>query len=208
LWVKPTKLVWFYQEECDAVIKTKKFLSTEKDIKSLFLRKMPEEDFIEQVGIDKNSTVIIVDDFAPQTGSNEKLREILLVMSQIWVHHYGIILMYSTQSFEMFLKSSKLNPMLNNSTHLILFKTSHEARSLRRYLKNYLIPVKGDASLWTLFEKHVQSQQYQCMVICISTHMKRPTVFTNVMMSQPGPVLSFHESSESELSDDGEVDAK
>ena len=55
MWVKPTKLVWFYQEECDAVIKTKKFLSTEKDIKSLFLRKMPEEDFIEQVGIDNKA---------------------------------------------------------------------------------------------------------------------------------------------------------
>lgn len=201
-------MIWFYQEECDAVIKTKNFLSTQKDIKSLFLRKIPEEDFIDQVGIDKNSTVIIVDDFAPQIGSNEKLREILLLMSQIWVHHHGIILMYSTQSFEMFLKSSKLNPMLNNSTHLVLFKTTHEARSLRRYLKNYLVPVKGDASLWSLFEKHVQSQQYQSMVICISTHVKRPTVFTNVMMSQPGPVLSFHDSSGSDMSDEGDVDGK
>lgn len=206
--MKPTKVIWFYQEECDAVMKTKNFLSTQKDIKSVFLRKIPEEDFIDTIGIDKNSTVIIVDDFAPQTGSNEKLRDILLLMSQIWVHHYGIILLYSTQSFEMFLKSSKLNPMLNNSTHLVLFKTTHEARSLRRYLKNYLVPVKGDASLWSLFEKHVQTQQYQSMVICISSHVKRPTVFTNVMMSQPGPVLSFHQSSESEMSDQEEADGK
>lgn len=206
--MKPTKIIYFYQEECDAVLKLKKFLSTQKDIKSLFLTKLPEEDFIETVGIDKNSTVILIDDFAPQAATNEKLRDTLLHMSQIWVHHFSIVLLYSTQSYEMFLKSSKLNPMLNNSTHLVLFKSSHDARSLRRYLSQYLINVKGDASLWSLFEKYVQNQQYKCMVICISTHVRRPTVFTNIMMSQPGPVLAFHESSGSELSDEEGGDGK
>ena len=156
----------------------KKFLSTQKDIKSLFLKKIPEEDFIETVGIDKNSTVILIDDFAPQAASNEALRNTLLHMSQVWIHHHGMVVLYSTQSYEMFLKSSKLNALLNNSTHLVLFKSLHEAKSLRRYLNSYLIKVKGDASLWSLFEKYVQSKQYKFMVICIQCLLNKRKGFS------------------------------
>ena len=94
--MKPTKIIYFFQEECSAVVKLKKFLSTQKDIKSLFLKKLPEEDFIENLGIDKNSTVILIDDFAPQAASNDALRNTLLHMSQVWIHHYGMVVLSKT----------------------------------------------------------------------------------------------------------------
>ena len=100
---KITKVIYFFCQECRAVIELRQFLSQENGIKGLFLRKIPETNFIESLGIEKGSTCIIFDDFHVQALSSEPLREILLNLSSIWNHHYQLITFYVAQQYDMFL---------------------------------------------------------------------------------------------------------
>ena len=86
--VKPTKIIYFFREECSAVTDLKSFLSKEDGIKGVFLKKIPENNFIETLGIEKGSTVIVFDDFHVQALSSEPLRDTLLNLSSVWNHHY------------------------------------------------------------------------------------------------------------------------
>ena len=92
---KPTKVIYFFREECSAVTELRKFFSEKNDIKGLFLRKIPETNFIESLGIEKGSTCIIFDDFHVQALSSEPLRETLLNLSSVWNHHYQIVTFYA-----------------------------------------------------------------------------------------------------------------
>ena len=201
--IKPTKVIYFYRQECRAVTELKQFLSQESDIKSLFLRKIPETNFIESIGVEKGSTCIVFDDFHVQALSSEPLREILLNLSSIWNHHYQIVTFYVAQQNDMFLKSSKLNGLLLNSTHIVLWRSNHDVKSIKRNLDRYFVKLKGDLTLWKIFERYVQSDQFKFLLICVSPLCRRPTVWMNTLMSSDDQVLSFHES-DSEPEEQGE----
>ena len=198
---KITKVIYFFRQECRAVIELRQFLSQENGIKGLFLRKIPETNFIESLGIEKGSTCIIFDDFHVQALSSEPLREILLNLSSIWNHHYQLITFYVAQQYDMFLKSSKLNGLLVNSTHIVLWRSNHDVKSIKRNLDRYFVKLKGDLTLWKIFERYVQSEQFKFLLICVSPLCRRPSVWMNTLMSSEDQVLSFHES-ESEAEDE------
>lgn len=203
---KPTKVIYFFREECSAVTELRKFFSEKNDIKGLFLRKIPETNFIESLGIEKGSTCIIFDDFHVQALSSEPLRETLLNLSSVWNHHYQIVTFYVAQQYDMFLKSSKLNGLLVNSTHIVLWRSNHDVKTIKRNLDRYFVKLKGDLTLWKIFERYVQSEQYKFLLICVSPLCRRPSVWMNTLMSSDDQVLSFHES-DSESDDQGEIDS-
>ena len=192
--VKPTKIIYFFREECSAVTDLKSFLSKEDGIKGVFLKKIPENNFIETLGIEKGSTVIVFDDFHVQALSSEPLRDTLLNLSSVWNHHYQIITFYVAQQYDIFLKSSKLNGLLLNSTHLVLWRSNHDFKSIKRKLDKYYVKLKGGLTLWKIFERYVQSDQFKFLLICVSPLCRRPSVFMNTLMSSDDPVLSFHQS--------------
>ena len=172
----------------------KSFLSKEDGIKGVFLKKIPENNFIEALGIEKGSTVIVFDDFHVQALSSEPLRDTLLNLSSVWNHHYQIITFYVAQQYDIFLKSSKLNGLLLNSTHLVLWRSNHDFKSIKRNLDKYYVRLKGGLTLWKIFERYVQSDQFKFLLICVSPLCRRPSVFMNTLMSSDDPVLSFHQS--------------
>lgn len=186
-------MIYFYKEECDAIKDLKAHLAKAKNIDASFMKRVPE-DLLESYSFPKDQTVLVIDDHHFESLSSRKLANLLYELSSVFTHHHGLYVFYCVQSFDIIKKQSKLNNVFLNSTHIVFFRTSHDAKSVKRYLGNYEIALESSVDLWHIFQKYIQTKKHAYMIICVSPRCEKQTVFSNVLLKEEGNMLSFHES--------------
>ena len=192
------KILYFYKESCESIQSLKDYLATQKSIQSTFSKKIPD-DFLEFASFEKSGgNLVVFDDFYSDALTNETLREIWLKLATVYTHHHSLVCMVTIHSYEIFLKASKLNGILQSSSHLIFFKTTHDQKALKRIFSHYEIKLKNGGSLWGIYKQYVMSRRHAYLILCISQLCQRATAFSNVLLKNEGPLLSFHQTSSDE----------
>ena len=189
-------MIYFHKEDCAAIKKLKAYFASNTSVEALFLKRIPE-DFLESFS-PKENTAIVFDDLHSDAISNREIGNLLYEISSVWVHHHNLYVFFCVQAFDIVKKQSKLHNVFLNSTHVVFFKTAHDARSIRRYLGNYEISLKSSGDLWQIFQKYVQKKSYAYLIICVSPRCEKQTVYSNILIREEGAMLSFHESSDEE----------
>ena len=195
---KIKKLVYIYKETCKSIEKLKAHLSKEKEVEAVFTKKFPDGNFLEFCKVEENSTIIVIDDFYWDAANDENIRSALISLSSIWNHHKSIISFLCLHSYDIFLKASKLNVILMNSSHLIFFKSSHDARAAKRVMSQYILNLKKGQTLFELYKRQVLEKNFQYIIVCISPQSTKPSVWSQVLIAEECPMLCFTESSDSE----------
>ena len=148
--------------------------------------------------MEENSTIIVIDDFFWDAATDDTIRSALINLSSIWNHHKSLISFLCLHSYDIFLKASKLNVILMNSSHLIFFKSSHDGRAAKRVMSQYVLNLKGGQTLFQIYKRHVLEKNYQYIIVAISPQSTKPSVWSQVLLAEECPMLCFDESSESE----------
>ena len=193
---KIKKIVYFYKENCKSIEKLKAHLAEEREVEAVFTKKFPDGNFLDFCKPVENSTIIVVDDYFFDANIDEKIRKDLISLAGIWTHHVGAVSMICLHSYDIFLKASKLNVILMNSSHLVFFKSTHDARSARRYMNNYEINLKAGQTLFDVYKREVLGKNFKYIIACISPMCTKPTLWGQVLLSEDEPMTSYHESSD------------
>ena len=101
-------------------------------------------------------------------------------------------------SYDIFLKASKLNVILMNSSHLIFFKTAHDARAAKRLMGQYMLNLKGGQTLFDDYKRQVLEKNFSYILVALSPLSTKPSVWSQVLLAEECPMLCFNESSDSE----------
>ena len=189
------QVLYFYREECESVRSLKNELSADDSIEAKFSKKIPG-DFLDHVK--PNATILILDDF--ETYFSEKANaELLYKISSIYCHHFFLHCFFLVQSISSLKKDSYCNKAVNQSSIFVFFKTSYDARSLKHYMGNFQLKLKGGLSVYECFEKYIQnSSRFSFLLLCVSPRFRKHSALTNFLMSSPGPLRTFHESDDSD----------
>lgn len=195
---KIKKVIFFYKETCKSIEKLKSHLAKERGIEAVFVKKFPDGNFLEFCKVEENSTIIVIDDFYWDAATDENIRSALISLSSIWNHHKSITSFLCLHSYDIFLKASKLNVILMNSSHLIFFKSSHDGRQAKRVMSQYFLNLKGGQTLFQVYMRHVLEQNFKYIIVCISPQSTKPSVWSQVLIAEECPILCFNESSSSD----------
>ena len=193
----PKRLLYFYKHDDAQIQRLKTFFEKNREIDARFLKKIPED--LSPLLL-PHQTVIVWDDHELYFNARENA-EYLYSISSVLTSHLGLIVFFNVNSFSVLRKDSIVHRSIQNSTHLIFFKTRLDTRSLKNFMGNFSLQLKGNQSLWDIYNKHIQksSTQFAYLLLCVSPKCRKSTCYTNILMQSSGPMISFHESdSESE----------
>lgn len=188
------KLIFFYKENCKSIEKLKSHVAKEKGLEAVFSKKFPEN-FLDFCQLEQDSSVIIIDDFFWDATTDETIRSALISLSGIWNHHKGATTFLCLHSYDIFLKASKLNVILMNSSHLIFFKTAHDARAAKRLMSQYILNLKGGQSLFDVYKRQVLEKNFSYIIVALSPLSTKPSVWSQVLLAEEAPMLCYNESS-------------
>ena len=195
---KIKKVIYIYKETCKSIEKLKSYLSKEKGLEGVFTKKFPDGNFLEFCKVEEKSTIIVIDDFYWDAATDESIRSALISLSSIWNHHKSLTSFLCLHSYDIFLKASKLNVILMNSSHLIFFKSSHDAKAAKRVMSQYILNLKGGQTLFQVYKRIVLEDNFQYILVQISPQSTKPSVWSRVLLAEESPMLCFNESSDSE----------
>ena len=193
---KIKKVVYFYKESCESIDRLKSHLSKEPGVEAVFSKKFPDGNFLDFCKPEQDATILVIDDFFFDATTDEKIRKDLISCSTIWTHHYGISSFLCLHSYDIFLKASKLNVILMNSSHLVFFKSSHDARAAKRHMNQYMLNLKGGQTLFDVYKRHVLEKNFNYVIAAISPMCTKPTLWGQILLAENLPMLGFHESSD------------
>ena len=188
------KLIFFYKESCKSIEKLKNNVAKEKGLETIFTKKFPEN-FLDFCKLEQDSSVIVIDDFFWDATTDETVRSALISLASIWNHHKGATTFLCLHSYDIFLKASKLNVILMNSSHLIFFKTAHDARAAKRLMGHYMLNLKGGQTLFDVYKRQVLEKNFSYIVVALSPLSTKPSVWSQVLLAEECPMLCFNESS-------------
>ena len=140
---KIKKIIYFYKENCESIERLRTHLATERGVEAVFSKKFPDGNFLDFCKPVQDSTILVIDDYFFDANIDEKIRKDLISLAGIWTHHVGCVSIICLHSYDIFLKSSKLNVILMNSSHRVFFKSLHDARAAKRHMNNYEINLKA-----------------------------------------------------------------
>lgn len=185
------KIIYFHREEDDSIRQLRDHFEGDSSIEVKFSKKVPDN---LETWIIKNATILVFDDF--ETYFSSKINsELLYSIASVWTSHFLLHTFFSVQSFDVLKKQSKAHPSFQQSTHVCFFKNNTEARSLKRYMANFSIPLKKGLSVWEVYQRYVQKRPFAYLLLCISPRFARQTAHSNILHQEPGHMMSFHESS-------------
>ena len=167
-------------------------------MEAVFTKKFPDGNFLEFCKVEEKSTIIVIDDFYWDAATDESIRSALISLSSIWNHHKSLTSFLCLHSYDIFLKASKLNVILMNSSHLIFFKSSHDAKAAKRVMSQYILNLKGGQTLFQVYKRIVLEDNFQYILVQISPQSTKPSVWSRVLLAEESPMLCFNESSDSE----------
>ena len=193
-----TKIVYFYKESCKSIEKLKVDLAKERGLEAVFSKKFPDGNFLEYCNLEQNATVIVIDDYFWDASTNKTVQSSLISLSTVWNHHKGAVTFLCMHSYDIFKKQSKLNVILMNSSHLIFFKTAHDARAAKRLMGQYMLNLKGGQTLFDVYKQQVLGKNFSYIIVSLSPLNLKPSVWGQVLLAEESPMLCFNESSDSE----------
>ena len=185
-----SQVVYFYREECPALLDLKKFFEAEK-LDAKFFKKL-NPDILSLVR--PSCTVIVFDDYESEF-SNRSNAEMLYKLASIYCHHMSLNVFFLVQSAGPLKKDNLCNKSVIQSSHFVFFKSSYDGRSLRHFLNNFDIRLKGGMSVYECFDKYIQKSGRFCyLVLCVSPRLSKNAVLTNFLLGSEGVVRTFQES--------------
>ena len=104
-----------------------------------------------------------------------------------------LMLFVTFQDYEIFYRRHDLNFLLFQTSWIVLFRSLNNFCSLKRFLNSYEIKLKGGETLYELFKKFVQGEPYSYIIVNLSTRLKFPQVYSQILFSDDRPLLIFHE---------------
>ena len=193
-------MLYFYKETCPSIEKLKEYLNKEAKVETVFSKKFPDENFLEFCKLEQDSSIIVIDDYFWDAATDKTIQSALISLSSIWNHHKGVTTFLCLHSYDIFLKSSKLNVILMNSTHLIFFKSSHDTSKAKRLMGQYslMLKLKGGQSLFDIYKSQVLANNFAYIIVSISPLSTKPSVWAQVLLADERPMLCFNDSSDSE----------
>ena len=188
----PKRLLYFYKHDDAQIQRLKLFFEKNREIDARFLKKIPTD--LNPLLL-KNETCIIYDDHEVFFTDRQNA-ESLYCQSSVLTSHLGLYIFFCVNSYSILRKDSILNRVTLNSSHLIFFRSRLDTRSLRHFMGNFSLQLKGSQSLWDVFNKYIQKSptQYSYLLLCVSPKSRKSTCYSNILMQSDGPMLSFHES--------------
>lgn len=195
---KIKKIIYFYKENCKSIERLRTYLATERGVEAVFTKKFPDGNFLDFCKPEQDSTIIVVDDFFFDANIDDKIRKDLISLAGIWMHHVGAVSIICLHSYDIFLKASKLNVILMNSSHLVFFKSSHDAKAARRHMNNYELNLKAGQTLFDVYKREVLGKNFKCIIAAISPMCTKPTLWSDVLLAEDDPMTSYHQSSDEE----------
>lgn len=193
---KINRILYFYREEDSNIQELKAFFGTIENVDVKFLKKLPED--LLSITL-PNSTVIVFDDHENYFSNDKQYAELLFSLASVHVHHRGLICFFVVQTIGILKKQHKLNNSFSQSTHVIFFRNAHEGKALKRYMNNFSLKLKGGVTVFDVFERFIQKKKFSYLLLCVSPRCDYNTAFSNILMSSDGPMLSFHESDNSDV---------
>ena len=85
-----------------------------------------------------------------------------------------------------------------NSSHLIFFKTAHDARAAKRLMGQYMLNLKGGQTLFDIYKRQVLEKNFSYILVALSPLSTKPSVWSQVLLAEECPMLCFNKSSDSE----------
>lgn len=184
-----------FERKCKQLIYVSKYdTATVKKLKKhfksgLFLDEIPSnlEDMVEP-----SKSVIVFDDCQNDLRSKENIK-MMKRLTTIKLHHMDLMLFVTFQDYEIFYRRHDLNFLLFQTSCIVLFRSLNNFCSLKRFLNSYEIKLKGGETLYELFKKFVQGEPYSYIIVNLSTRLKFPQVYSQILFSDDRPLLIFHE---------------
>lgn len=183
---RKVKQLIYVSKHCDKNVKKLK----SKFKAGMFLSEIPEN--LEEVLVPSKSVVVFDDCQQELLQSKEKIR-MLKRLATIQIHHMDLMVFITFQDYEIFYKRNDLNFLLFQTSCIVLFRSLNNFCSLKRFLNSYEVKLKGGESLYNLFKKFVQCEPFSHIIVNLSTKLKSPQVYSQILFCDDRPLLIFHE---------------
>lgn len=177
----------------DTVADLKSYFEMDDSLDARFFKKVPQ-DLLSLVL--PGSTCIVFDDMLPAFMGDKSLIDLLFRLSSIYVRHRKLYIFFCSQSSDILKKSHKLNLSISQSSHYILFRTLSESKTLKRFFSNFSLNLKHD--LAEIFENYIMTKQFGYLVLSVGPQCPRNSAYSNILLSEPGFMLSFDKSDDEE----------
>ena len=186
-WVQ---VVYFHKEECPTITDLKAFFEEEK-VDAKFFKKL-NHDILSLVR--PSCTIVVFDDYETDFSSRSNA-DLLYKLASIYCHHSSLNVFFLIQSVGPLKKDNLANKSVIQSSHFVFFKSSYDSRSLKHFLNNFDIRLKGGMSVYEVFEKYIQKSGRFCyLVLSVSPRLSKNAVLTNFLLGSEGVVRTFQES--------------
>ena len=187
-------MFYFYRESDDNLENLKDFLSSDAEIETKFYKKIPDDFMSELVP----STIIVFDDLIPIFLNDKNMIELLYSFATCHIRHLKLYCFFVSQTISVLKKNNKLHDCISQSNFIICFRNVTEGKSLKRYLNNYILPLKDGRSPYEIYEKMIMTKKYSYLILAIGSGLTKNGAWSNILMSSPGPLLNFNDSDNDE----------
>ena len=139
-------------------------------------------------------SVVVLDDVELMLERSREKKDLIMRLAFVNCAHGNTICFLLLQSFQIFLRRSPLNPLVAQTTALVLFRSINTLGSLQRILNSYsAVQLKKGTTLYDIFKSYVQKENYNYIIISLSPALAKPEVYAQVLLSDSRPLLIFHE---------------
>ena len=176
----------------DTVADLKSHFEKDDSMDARFFRKVPQD----LMSLVLPGSCLIFDDMLPLFMGDKTLIDLLFRLASIYVRHKKLYIFFCSQSNEVLKKSHKLNLAISQSSHYVLFRTLSESKTLKRFFSNFSLNLKQD--LAEIFENYIMTKQFGYLVLSIGPLCPRNSAYSNILLSEPGFMLSFDKSDDEE----------
>lgn len=191
-------IFYFYRELDDNVISLKRAFKEQRSTIDFKFSTYIADDFVDTL---PRNSIVCFDDMQELFEKSKELQRQLWALSSILCHHRQCYAFFISQSVQILRKNHKLNCIISQLSYVVLFRNILEGKSLRRFLNNLTIKMKSNMSLSDVYDKFIQNKKHSYLLICVSPRANKCTAFSNILLSEPGNMLSFHYQSDNENSD-------
>lgn len=147
-------------------------------------------------------TIIVIDDKEDEIGKNKEIAKDLNYIATVLCHHESLNIFINFQTFMPLYKKHALHCTISQSTNLVFFRNSSNSVCLKRFMANYSIRLKKGQTLYDVFKRFIQKERFSYLMIDVSPTAKCATAYSNMLLCDKKPMLSFHDS------DDYDTDAE
>ena len=168
----------------------------------------PDGEFLKEIPLDlpshfiKNKSICVIDDKEVEIQNSKALIQMINSLSNVLAHHDNICVFVTYQSYDSLYKRNALHSSILNSSHYVFFRNPSNITSLKFFMNKYELNLKRKQTLWDIYKNVTQKNLFDYLVVCVSPQIKRATCFSRILFNDERNMLSFHDSSSEDESDD------